>query len=145
MEKDAEVPLLLGRPFLATGRAIIDVEMGELMFRLYDEQVCFKVFEATKYCGAIPECFRVDVVEDIVKDVIEDEWDHEIELFLQQLDDCRVEETPKVEEKLLVKEMGKANLPELKELPPKWKYVFLGEDSKKPIVISSLLTPLEED
>ncbi|MCI72494.1 hypothetical protein A2U01_0093757, partial [Trifolium medium] len=36
------------------------------------------------------------------------------------------------------------NIPELKELPPQWKYVFLGEDSKKPIVISSLLTPLEE-
>ncbi|MCI88165.1 hypothetical protein A2U01_0109451, partial [Trifolium medium] len=36
-------------------------------------------------------------------------------------------------------------LPQLKELPPKWKYVFVGGDSKKPIVISSLLTPLEEE
>ncbi|MCI35561.1 hypothetical protein A2U01_0056782, partial [Trifolium medium] len=45
MEEDADVPLLLERPLLATGRALIDVEMGELMFRLDDEQVCFKVFE----------------------------------------------------------------------------------------------------
>ncbi|MCI77947.1 hypothetical protein A2U01_0099217, partial [Trifolium medium] len=34
MEEDVEVPLLLGRPFLATGMALIDIEMGELMFRL---------------------------------------------------------------------------------------------------------------
>ncbi|MCI33997.1 hypothetical protein A2U01_0055215, partial [Trifolium medium] len=69
MEEDAEVPLLLGRPFLATGRALIDVEMGELMFRLDDEQVCFKVFEATKYCGVVPECFKVVVIE-----VLEQGW-----------------------------------------------------------------------
>ncbi|MCI64909.1 hypothetical protein A2U01_0086167, partial [Trifolium medium] len=50
----------------------------------------------------------------------EEEWDHEIELFLQQLDDCHEEEPPKVEEKVLVKEAVKPNLPELKELPPKW-------------------------
>ncbi|MCI32788.1 hypothetical protein A2U01_0054002 [Trifolium medium] len=36
-------------------------------------------------------------------------------------------------------------LPELKELPPKWKYVFFGGDPMKPIIISSLLTPLEEE
>ncbi|MCI71890.1 hypothetical protein A2U01_0093153, partial [Trifolium medium] len=34
MEDDREwEPLLLGRLFLATGRALIDVEMGELMLR----------------------------------------------------------------------------------------------------------------
>ncbi|MCI46330.1 hypothetical protein A2U01_0067570, partial [Trifolium medium] len=36
-------------------------------------------------------------------------------------------------------------LPELKELPPKWKYVFLGGDPMKPVIISSLLTPVEEE
>jgi len=37
MEEDDETPLLLGRPFLATWRALIDVEMGELMLRFQDE------------------------------------------------------------------------------------------------------------
>ncbi|MCH95975.1 hypothetical protein A2U01_0016958 [Trifolium medium] len=64
----------------------------------------------------------------------EAEWNREIEIFLQQLEDG-LEEAPEVVEKL----------PELKELPPKWKYVFLGGDPKKPIVISSLLTSLEEE
>ncbi|MCI70147.1 hypothetical protein A2U01_0091410, partial [Trifolium medium] len=39
MDEDSEVPLLLGRPFLATGRALIDVEMRELMLRFQNEQV----------------------------------------------------------------------------------------------------------
>ncbi|MCI77082.1 hypothetical protein A2U01_0098352, partial [Trifolium medium] len=33
---------------LATGRTLIDVEMGELMLRLDNEQVFFKVFEAIR-------------------------------------------------------------------------------------------------
>ncbi|MCI34975.1 hypothetical protein A2U01_0056196, partial [Trifolium medium] len=34
MEESTDVPLLLGRPFLATGRALIDMKMGDLMLRL---------------------------------------------------------------------------------------------------------------
>ena len=30
MEEDKEIPIILGRPFLATGRAMIDVQKGEL-------------------------------------------------------------------------------------------------------------------
>ncbi|XP_015068740.1 uncharacterized protein LOC107013313 [Solanum pennellii] len=33
-EVDFEVPIILGRPFLAIGRALVDVERGELNFRL---------------------------------------------------------------------------------------------------------------
>ncbi|MCI01048.1 hypothetical protein A2U01_0022072 [Trifolium medium] len=85
--------------------------------------------------GKTPEYFKVEVVEEVVVvDAKEEEWNHEIEVFLQQLDDGQ-EEAPKEVERL----------PELKELPPKWKYVFLGGDSKKPVVINSLLTPLEEE
>ncbi|KAK4731479.1 hypothetical protein R3W88_024467 [Solanum pinnatisectum] len=36
---DFEVPIILGRPFLATGRALVDVERGELNFRLNKDEV----------------------------------------------------------------------------------------------------------
>ncbi|XP_047979256.1 uncharacterized protein LOC125221176 [Salvia hispanica] len=39
MEEDRVVPLILGRPFLATGKAMIDVSKGELTLRLNDESV----------------------------------------------------------------------------------------------------------
>ena len=41
MEKDTQVPILLGRPFLATGVALIDVQKGELTLRVGDEAVHF--------------------------------------------------------------------------------------------------------
>ena len=34
MEEDKEIPIILGKPFLATGRAMIDVQMGELKLRV---------------------------------------------------------------------------------------------------------------
>ena len=41
MEEDNQVPLLLGRPFLATGVALIDVQKGELTLRVGNEAVHF--------------------------------------------------------------------------------------------------------
>ncbi|CAJ2656660.1 unnamed protein product [Trifolium pratense] len=64
MEENAEVPLLLGRPFLATGRALIDVEMGDLMLRFNDEKVNFNIFEGMRNQDEIPQCFKADVIED---------------------------------------------------------------------------------
>ena len=43
MEEDTQVPLLLGRPFLATGAALIDVQKGELTLRVGDEAVQFNI------------------------------------------------------------------------------------------------------
>ncbi|XP_022899523.1 uncharacterized protein LOC111412887 [Olea europaea var. sylvestris] len=38
MEEDEKVPLILGRAFLATGRALIDVQEGKLTLRVNEEQ-----------------------------------------------------------------------------------------------------------
>ncbi|XP_070018195.1 uncharacterized protein [Nicotiana sylvestris] len=40
---DEEIPIILGIPFLATGRALIDCETGELKMRLNDEEIIFNV------------------------------------------------------------------------------------------------------
>ncbi|XP_070047486.1 uncharacterized protein [Nicotiana tomentosiformis] len=36
---DYEVPIIMGRPFLATAKALVEVEAGELTFRVGDEKV----------------------------------------------------------------------------------------------------------
>ncbi|XP_049357011.1 uncharacterized protein LOC125821648 [Solanum verrucosum] len=46
---DFEVPIILGIPFLATGRALVDVERGELQFRLNKEEVKFNICRSMKY------------------------------------------------------------------------------------------------
>ena len=43
IEEDKQVPLLLGRPFLATGATLIDVKKGELTLRVGDEAVHFNL------------------------------------------------------------------------------------------------------
>ena len=43
MKEDTQVPLLLRRPFLATGAALIDVKKGELTLRVGDEAVHFNL------------------------------------------------------------------------------------------------------
>ena len=48
MGDDNEVPLILGRPFLATGRALIDVEAGCLTLREDNEQIHFHKSHSAK-------------------------------------------------------------------------------------------------
>ena len=43
IEEDKQVPLLLGRPLLAIGAALIDVKKGELTLRVGDEAVHFNL------------------------------------------------------------------------------------------------------
>ncbi|XP_016199645.1 uncharacterized protein LOC107640649 [Arachis ipaensis] len=45
MEKGYLHPIILGRLFLATSRALIDVEQGELILRIHDEQITFQAFK----------------------------------------------------------------------------------------------------
>ncbi|XP_070018192.1 uncharacterized protein [Nicotiana sylvestris] len=42
-EVDYKVLIILGRPFFATGKALVDVEAWELTFRVGDEKVVFHV------------------------------------------------------------------------------------------------------
>ena len=48
MEEDKQIPLLLGRPFLATGAALIDVKKWELTLRVGDEVVHFNLNHTLK-------------------------------------------------------------------------------------------------
>ena len=51
IEKDKQIPLLLGRPFLATGVTLIDVKKGELTLRVEDEAVQFNLNHSLKQPG----------------------------------------------------------------------------------------------
>ena len=48
MEEDTQVSLLLGRPFLATRAALIDVKKGELTLRVGEEEVHFNLNKSLK-------------------------------------------------------------------------------------------------
>lgn len=49
MDQDEFVLIILGRPFLAIGHTLIDVQKGELRLRVQYEDMVFNVLKALKY------------------------------------------------------------------------------------------------
>lgn len=47
-EVDFDIPIILGRPLLTTGRALVDIELGQLKFRLNEEEVIFDMCQSMK-------------------------------------------------------------------------------------------------
>ncbi|XP_022876784.1 uncharacterized protein LOC111394989 [Olea europaea var. sylvestris] len=63
MEEDKDVPIILGRPFLATARALIDVQQGQLTLKLGKEQVSFNIFKTMKYPNEPESYFQIEVLD----------------------------------------------------------------------------------
>ena len=70
-EADKEVPIILGRPFLAARRTLIDVQKGELTMRVNDEQVTFNVLKAMRFPDELEECSSISVIDSIVSNELE--------------------------------------------------------------------------
>ena len=66
MEEDKEIPIILGRPYLATSRAMIDVQRGELKLRVQNDEIKFNVFEVVRHPAKSDTCFMIETVEAIV-------------------------------------------------------------------------------
>ena len=68
MEEDDKVPIILGRPFLAMGKAQINVQEGELKLRVQGDEVTFHVFQAIKHPDDKPnddiqECHPKEIMQ----------------------------------------------------------------------------------
>ena len=63
MEADSQVPLLLGRPFLATGAALIDMQKGVLTLRVGEEAAAFNLIKGMQNIDIDRENFNV--VDDV--------------------------------------------------------------------------------
>ncbi|KAL4278418.1 hypothetical protein GQ457_03G020080 [Hibiscus cannabinus] len=58
-EVDPNIHIILGRPFLSMGMALIDVHKGELTMRMNDQHVTFNLFQALK-CADKTNEYQVD-------------------------------------------------------------------------------------
>ncbi|XP_017647762.1 uncharacterized protein LOC108487939 [Gossypium arboreum] len=65
-EADKEVPIILGRPFLATGRTLIDVQKGELTMHVQDGKVTSNIFKSMRFPETIDDCSAVSNLEDLI-------------------------------------------------------------------------------
>nr|XP_016447068.1 PREDICTED: uncharacterized protein LOC107772093 [Nicotiana tabacum] len=65
---DEEIPIILGRPFLATGRALIDCETGELKMRLNNEEITLNVQKSMRRPSEFANCSLLDTVDVIMEE-----------------------------------------------------------------------------
>ncbi|GKB64827.1 DNA-directed DNA polymerase [Tanacetum coccineum] len=67
MPEDSRVPIILGRPFLATARAMIDVFNKKITLRVGDDEVIFDMDQSIKRPPAEDdECYGVDDLDDAI-------------------------------------------------------------------------------
>ena len=68
MDEDAHIPIILGRPFLHTAGAIIDVKNGRLTLTVGDDKVVFNLSSALKSPMLEASCCSIDISDFIVQD-----------------------------------------------------------------------------
>lgn len=63
MKEDSRMPIILGRPFLATAGAMIDVRNDKLSLQVADEKVEFCLPQSMASPSPDDTCCRVDILE----------------------------------------------------------------------------------
>ena len=53
VEVNFSVPIILGRPFLSTGRVLVDMEKGQMTFRLNNEEATFNICKTMTQSGEL--------------------------------------------------------------------------------------------
>ncbi|XP_075096259.1 uncharacterized protein LOC142174374 [Nicotiana tabacum] len=168
---EKEIPIILGIPFLATGRALMDLERNEIKFRVNDEEVTFQARKGMKLpheYESISVINVVDEVEDAVEMKIEEQclgealaailvnFDGEdIEGYMESINALeRLGSYTYAPKKLSLDLENRVTPPskpsiieppqlELKPLPPYLRYKFLGSYDTLPVIISSLLNDVQ--
>nr|XP_025661704.1 uncharacterized protein LOC112757327 [Arachis hypogaea] len=134
MEEDKNASIILGRPFLAICRALID-----------GQEVALNVLEALQHPNDFEGCMRVNLIEPLIKEVFEAEVLDDI------LDSPSEDDLLEIDDSLPQKE--KPHMPSTKEGPPKFelkplpsslKYAFLSKYDTYLVIISSSLRHDEE-
>nr|GEW75422.1 reverse transcriptase domain-containing protein [Tanacetum cinerariifolium] len=143
-DSGSKSPLILGRSFLRTGRALIDVHGEEITLRVNDEFVTFNLNQTMRYSSTYVDNFvnQVDVIdiacEEFVQDVLDFQYNPKSSnptlMDLKQAAETKakssIEEPPELE---------------LKGLPSHLEYAFLEESDKLLVIIAKDLKDVEKE
>ncbi|GJY39679.1 reverse transcriptase domain-containing protein [Tanacetum coccineum] len=171
MREDSKILIILGRPFLATARAIIDIFNKKITLRVGNEEVIFDVDQSIKRPPAKDdECYGIDFLDTTIhsktQELLEDDQldsflvsNLEESIDLSNLESCdKTEPIRRIEEENTSysqetknEHLYSANTNEidkkrqvLKDLPSHLEYAYLKGDESCPVIISSKLTEKEK-
>jgi hypothetical protein len=168
------IPVILGRPFLATANACINCRTGVMEISFGNMKVRLNIFNAFQHAPDQNECFFVDHIEEYVEDSLpgllaEDPLEACLAHFgFEDFDtDQYIDEVHELLETAASADFHPWRLPkeplpltsstppvpslesppklELKPLPDKLKYAFLGANETLPVIIASNLQKDQED
>nr|GFC16757.1 reverse transcriptase domain-containing protein [Tanacetum cinerariifolium] len=73
-EPDPRVPLILGRCFLKTGRAQIDVHKGELTLRIENEAITYNLDQTSRYSANYDQMTanKIDVTDEACEEYFQE-------------------------------------------------------------------------
>ncbi|GJR97322.1 reverse transcriptase domain-containing protein [Tanacetum coccineum] len=116
-DADPRVLLILGRSFLNTGRALIDVYEGELTLCVGNKAITFNLDQTSRYSSNYDDnsVNRIDIID--------------VAFFEPKNEKSSIDEPPEVE---------------LKDLPPHLEYAFLEGTDKLPVIIAKDLKDEEK-
>ncbi|XP_024441588.2 uncharacterized protein LOC112324170 [Populus trichocarpa] len=150
------IPVILGRPFLATSNALINCRNGLMKLSFGNMTLEMNIFNICKQPGDDNDLQEVDFIEKLVHDQFqttssETEIDEPDELqmvyFQEEAKACnwrpQIEELPPQSIESIPSSVQPPK-PDLKPLPFNLKYSFLGENETFPVIISSKLNAHQE-
>lgn len=75
IDDKVEVPFILGRPFLATPQALIDVKDGWIVLRVGEKEITLKFRDSIWHSMDFDViCYYMDVVDDIASNYVQETW-----------------------------------------------------------------------
>ncbi|XP_058775016.1 uncharacterized protein LOC131649266 [Vicia villosa] len=155
IQEDSNIPIILGRPFLATAGAIIDVKRGKLTFEVGEEKIEFILFQFLKAPSIVDTCCFVDIIDECVKE-IKSEPHEETKILripippILEDDNWRGEYQDNHLSECLALTPDPIPGPkkpaiELKTLPSDLRYEFLDEELKRPVIVNANLGRTETE
>ncbi|XP_059306420.1 uncharacterized protein LOC132057845 [Lycium ferocissimum] len=163
-EPNLEILFILGRPFLATGRSLIDVAAGQLTIRVHDKVEVFNAYKVLKMPAIYEELSAITVLNDDTRrplitshdpleralvddDIFGDSAAFEMvqildmaSIYIREGEFEPLDRKMGVTPKLSIEEPPKL---ELKPLPAHIKYAFLGKGNTLPVILVAELTAEE--
>ncbi|XP_074346770.1 uncharacterized protein LOC141685577 [Apium graveolens] len=161
MEEDANIYIILGRPFLATAGAIIDMKNGRILFQVGEEKMEFKLQNTMGHPSMYEIINRVDALEEVIyikaniflcedplQAILEGDMDEENKECmgyeklldvapLAMLDHSIVLRNEEVKESITPPRV------ELKPLPASLKYVFIVPNNSYYVIVNVELDDIQ--
>ncbi|GJY65771.1 reverse transcriptase domain-containing protein [Tanacetum coccineum] len=134
MKKDHKIPIILGRPFLATANAMIDVFNKKISFEVGNETITFDLEKSMRFPPSDDDTYHsTDIIDLSILEHISGDLEPEYEDYTKPT--------------LFAATMFEGEKPttKLKDLPSHLEYAFLNNNQEFPVIISSLLSSQEKE